>query len=220
MGTLVFLLLIAAAVVWAVGTYNGLVARRNRADEAWRQIDVQLKRRHDLIPNLVETVRGAMEHERATLDAVVNARSRAMEARGAAEKSAAEIELSKSLRHLFAVAEEYPQIRANENMLRLQEELANTENLVGFARQHYNAVVGELNTSVESFPGNLIAKQFAFEKREYFAAGEEEQAVPRVRLASALPPGAPDASGAPPAAGAPPAGSGGPPLPPGGAPGA
>lgn len=182
MGVLVLLGLVVALIAWAIATYNGLVALRNRADEAWRQIDVQLKRRHDLVPNLVESVRGAMEFEKSTLEAVVAARARALEARGPAATGAAEANLTHALGGLFAVVEQYPELKANQNVLQLQEELANTENLVSFARQHYNSVVGNLNTRVDVFPGNLIARQFGIEKREYFAAGDEDREVPKVNL--------------------------------------
>ncbi|HZR81804.1 MAG TPA: LemA family protein [Candidatus Binatia bacterium] len=182
MGFLLLLAIVAAAVLWGVGTYNGLVSLKNRADEAWRQIDVQLKRRHDLVPNLVEAVRGAMEFEKSTLESVVAARSRAVAARGPAETASAEAGLSRALGEVFAVVEKYPELKSNENVLRLQEELANTENLVAFARQHYNSLVGDLNTRLEAFPGSLIARQFAFERREYFEAADEDRAVPRVSL--------------------------------------
>jgi LemA protein len=182
MSALVVIAIVVAAVLWIVGTYNGLVALRNRGDEAWRQIDVQIKRRHDLVPNLVEAVRGAMEFERSTLEAVVAARTRAVAAHGPAETARAEADLSRALGNLFAVVEQYPDLKSNQSVLALQEELTNTENLVAFARQHYNSVVGDLNTRVESFPGNLIARQFGFERREYFEAPAEEHAVPRVQL--------------------------------------
>jgi LemA protein len=182
MSGLVVLGLLVAAVLWAVAAYNSLVALKNRADAAWQQIDVQLKRRHDLVPNLVETVRGAMEYEKSTLEAVVAARARAVGAHGPAESANAEAGLTRALSQLFAVVEQYPELRANQNVLQLQEELTNTENLIAFARQHYNDVVGRYNTKRESFPSNLIANQFGFGPREYFTAPVEERAVPRVQL--------------------------------------
>ncbi len=182
MTTLVLLGIIVGGALWAIAAYNGLVALRNRAAAAWNQIDVQLKRRHDLVPNLVETVRGALEHERGTLEAVVAARQRAVDAHTPAVSAVAEQGLSKALGQLFAVVEGYPDLKANQNVLQLQEELTNTENLIAFARQHYNEVVGQYDTKRESFPSNLIASRFGFEGREYFVAPEEERATPKVVL--------------------------------------
>lgn len=183
MGPLSVLLLLAVAgVLWAIGIYNGLVSLKNGADAAWRQIDVQLKRRHDLVPNLVETVRGAMDFERSTLEAVVAARARAVGARGPAESAAAEAGLTEALGRLFAVAEQYPVLQSNQNILRLQEELTNTENLVGFARQRYNDVAQRLNTRRETFPAILVARRFGFEPREYFEAAAADAEVPQVSL--------------------------------------
>lgn len=179
---LVVLALLAAAVLWAIAAYNSLVGLRNRAEAAWQQIDVQLTRRHDLVPNLVEAVRGALEHERSTLEAVVAARARAVGARTPAASADAEAELTRALGQLFAVAERYPEVRANQNVLHLQEELTNTENLISFARQHYNDLVARYDTKRESFPANLIASRFGFAPREYFEAEPEQRAVPRVRL--------------------------------------
>jgi LemA protein len=179
---LVLLGIIVAIVVWAIGAYNALVALKNRAEAAWNQIDVQLKRRHDLVPNLVETVRGALEYERNTLEAVVAARQKALDAHTPATSATAEQGLSQALGRLFAVVEAYPDLKANQNVLQLQEELTNSENLIAFARQHYNDVVGQYDTRRESFPGNLIANQFGFQPREYFVAPEEERAVPQVKL--------------------------------------
>jgi len=182
MTTLVLLGLVVLAALWAVAAYNALVALKNRAEAAWNQIDVQLKRRHDLVPNLVETVRGALEYERNTLEAVVAARQRALDAHTPAASAVAEQGLTQALGRLFAVVENYPDLKANQNVLQLQEELTNTENLIAFARQHYNDVVGQYATKRESFPSNLIANQFGFAPREYFAAPEEEKAVPKVSL--------------------------------------
>lgn len=180
MTILLVLLLVAAA--WAVVTYNGLITRRNRVDNAWKQIDVQLRRRHDLIPNLVETVKGAMEFERDTLEAVMRARARAVGAGGVADSIAAEKELGSSLGRLFAVMENYPQLRSNENILRLQEELSTTENQLSFARQHYNDCVTDYNTRQQTFPANLIAGFFAFQPAELFATAPGERELPKVDL--------------------------------------
>ena len=182
MAILVLLGIVVLVVLWAIGAYNSLVALKNRAEAAWNQIDVQLKRRHDLVPNLVETVRGALEYERNTLEAVVAARQKAVDASTPAASAAAEQGLTQALGRLFALVENYPDLKANQNVLQLQEELTNTENLIAFARQHYNDVVGQFNTRRESFPSNLIANQFGFAPREYFAAPDEERAVPSVKL--------------------------------------
>ena len=182
MAILVLLGIVVLVVLWAIGAYNSLVALKNRAEAAWNQIDVQLKRRHDLVPNLVETVRGALEYERNTLEAVVAARQKAVGATTPAASAAAEQGLTQALGRLFALVENYPDLKANQNVLQLQEELTNTENLIAFARQHYNDVVGQFNTKRESFPSNLIANQYGFAQREYFAAPDEERAVPPVKL--------------------------------------
>lgn len=178
----VFLVLVAAVAAWAVWTYNRLIALRNQVQNAWKQIDVQLKRRHDLIPNLVAAVKGAMEFERDTLERVMNARSRAVAAPSVHESIAAEGELSRALRQLFAVVENYPTLRANENVLKFQEELTTTENQLGFARQFYNDLAMRFNTQQEVFPASVIATFFAFQRAEFFAAGEDERAVPQVDL--------------------------------------
>ena len=177
-----FLLLLAAVVAWGVWTYNRLVTLRNQVQNAWKQIDVQLKRRHDLIPNLVAAVKGAMEFERDTLERVMNARNRAVAAPSIPESIAAEGELSRVLRQLFAVVENYPTLRANENVLKFQEELTTTENQLGFARQFYNDVAMRFNTQQEVFPASVIAHQFGFQRAEFFAAGEEDRPTPQVDL--------------------------------------
>lgn len=179
--TVVLLALVVVAVVWAIRAYNGLVALKNRAAAAWSQIDVQLKRRHDLVPNLVEAVRGALEHERTTLEAVVAARQRAVDARGPQQTAAAEQALTQALGRLFAVAEAYPELKANQNVLALQEELTNTENQIAFARQHYNDLVGQYDTRRQSFPINVMMSR-DFPAREYFTAPPDEQAAPKVDL--------------------------------------
>jgi LemA protein len=170
-------------VLWAIATYNGLVGRRNQAKNAWSQIDVQLKRRHDLIPNLLETCKGAMKHERDTLEAVIRARQTAVDARSSgniAELSKAESALQGSLRGLLAVSENYPDLKANQNMLQMQEELASTENRIGFARQAYNDAVMRLNNGIENFPASIIAGMGNFKQLEYFEVAEEEKKVVKV----------------------------------------
>lgn len=180
--TIVLLILVAVAA-WAVLTYNSLVALRNVVQNAWKQIDVQLKRRHDLIPNLVNTVKGAMEFERDTLERVMQARNRAVAAAGnVKESSQAENQLTACLRQLFAVVENYPTLRSNENVRQLQEELTTTENQIGFARQHYNDSVMRYNTKQQVFPANIIAGQFGFTPSDYFSADEADRAVPSVDL--------------------------------------
>jgi LemA protein len=168
-------------VVSMIGIYNGLVNRRIETENAWSQIDVQLKRRYDLIPNLVETVKGYASHEKDTLEKVVQARNQAMNAtRGSvAELAQAENALSGTLKSLFAVAEAYPDLKANQNFLGLQEELKATENRIGFARQHYNDSVGQYNSALQRFPSNLIAGAFAFKQAEFFKLDAGEAAAVR-----------------------------------------
>ncbi|MBM4418631.1 MAG: LemA family protein [Chloroflexi bacterium] len=173
--------LIVLAVLWFIFTYNSLVQARGQVKNAWSQIDVQLKRRHDLIPNLVESVRGAMGHERGTLEAVIAARNSAVGAHGVREVGAAEGELTRALGRLFALAEAYPQLRATENVSALQEEVASTENRIGFARQHYNDRVTLLNVMIESLPSNLVASLGGFRPAELFEIEvSAERDVPRV----------------------------------------
>lgn len=162
---------IGAAVVfvgWFVLTYNSLVALRNRVKNAWSQIDVQLKRRHDLIPNLVETVKGYAGHEKSALESVTRARAAATSAQGIGASARAEGELSQALSRLLMVAEQYPDLKANTNFLSLQEELASTENRIGFSRQHFNDSVMGYNNKVQSFPANIVAGMFNFEQEEFF----------------------------------------------------
>jgi LemA protein len=178
---LIFLAILVALAVAIVATYNALVRLRVQSESAWADIDVQLKRRYDLIPNVVETVKGYAGHERQTLEAVVNARARAMAAQGPAAKAEAEGVLTQALKSLFALAEAYPQLRAVESFTQLQATLNQIEEAVQNARRYYNAVVRDLNTKIEQFPSNLIAGVFAFRPREFFevtAAAERE--VPRV----------------------------------------
>jgi LemA protein len=175
-GLLVVLGIVFAVVMWVIGVYNGLVRARNETKNAWSQIDVQLKRRYDLIPNLVETVKGYMTHERETLEAVTKARQQAIDVSGGvAEQAKAENMLSQTLRSLFAVAEAYPDLKANENFLALQEELTSTENKISFARQYYNDAALKFNNKREVFPSNIVANSFNFEAAEFFEVEEEAQ---------------------------------------------
>jgi len=160
--------------------FNGLVKRRNQVDNAWSQIDVQLKRRHDLIPNLVETVKGYAAHERGTFEAVTNARANAINAQTPAAQAQAENVLSGALKSLFAVAEAYPDLKANQNFLNLQEELTSSEDRVAYARQYYNDSVLSYNTQIQKFPTVILAGMFNFEKREFFDAAPEETETPQV----------------------------------------
>lgn len=176
---LILLVVIALAVVWVIGMYNGLVRARNEVGNAWSQIDVQLNRRHDLIPNLVETVKGYMTHERETLEAVVKARQQAVQVTGNLEdKARVENALSQTLRTLFAVSENYPQLKANENFLALQEELASTENKIAFSRQYYNDSVLNLNNKIQMFPTNIFANMFNFKQAQFFAVETPEARKP------------------------------------------
>jgi LemA protein len=166
---------VVLVVLWVIATYNGLVRLRNRFQAAWSQIDVQLKRRYDLIPNLVETVKGYAAHERGTFEAVVKARQQAIDASGVAQQAQAENVLTGALRQLFALAENYPDLKANQNFLALQEELTSTENKIAFARQHYNDVVMRYNTRIEVFPANTIAGHFNFGRQDLFELEEPAQ---------------------------------------------
>ena len=181
---LIVLAIIVILVVVVVGIYNGLIGRRNRVDEALSQIQVQLKRRHDLIPNLVNAVKGYMGFEQKVLTDVTNARAAAVAAgaQGPAQQAAAENALTGTLRSLFAVVENYPELKANENVLSLQEQLTTTENQISFSRQHYNATVLDYNTNIATFPSVLIAGMFGFTKREFFDAEPEAANVPIVDL--------------------------------------
>jgi len=197
-----FLVILAAVVVmWLVGVYNRLVGLRNQAQNAWKQIDVQLKRRHDLIPNLVNTVRGMMNFEQTTLERVISARAKAVSATTVAQKGQAEGELTQALGRLFAVAEAYPDFKSNQNAMQLQEELTSTENKIGFARQFYNDLVMQFNTAQQVFPANLVASSFGFAPAEFLEIAEGDRAVPTVDLTT--PAGGPAPAG--PAASAPPA---------------
>ena len=173
--------LVVALVFFAVSLYNRLVRLRNGSESAWSDIDVQLKRRWELIPNLVETVKGYARHEQSTFEKVTAARAQAMQAKTPGEHAAAEANLQGVLKSLFAVAEAYPELRANENFLGLQRELSGLEDAIQNARRYYNAIVRDLNTAIESFPGNLLAGPFGFTKREYFELDSAaERAAPKV----------------------------------------
>jgi LemA protein len=166
-------------------SYNGLIKTRNRVDNAWSQIDVQLKRRHDLIPNLVETVKGYAAHERQTLEAVTNARANAINASNqgtVADQAKAENVLSGALKSLFAVAEAYPDLKANQNFLQLQEEVTSTEDRIAYARQFYNDSVLNYNNKIQTFPRNVIANSFNFQKREFFEVAPEETGPVKVQF--------------------------------------
>jgi len=190
---LIVLVVVAAFVVFV---YNGLIQRRNVVDEAWNQISVQLKRRHDLIPNLVNAVKGYMDFEQETLTKVIEARGAAVSASqagaaGAAQSAQAENFLTGALRQLFALVENYPDLKANQNVLQLQEELTTTENQIGFSRQHYNSTVRDFNTSIQTFPSVLIAGMFGFRGRDYFQIEEADAVVPTVNLRDEPPQAAP-----------------------------
>jgi LemA protein len=183
MSVIVTLAIVLLIVFWAVGIYNRLVGLRNQVLNGWKQIDVQLKRRHDLIPNLVNTVRGAMEFERDTLEAVIQARNRAVAATGPADAARKEGELTQVLGRFFALAENYPQLTANQNVRGLQEELTATENKIGFARQFYNDIATKYNTGIQVVPNNLIAGFGNFKPAELFEiTNAAERAVPAVDL--------------------------------------
>jgi len=173
-------IIIILVLVWLVLAYNGFVQLRNRIDNAWSQIDVQLKRRADLIPNLVETVKGYAKHEKETFRMVTEARTRMMNAQSVKDTAQADNMLTGALKSLFAVAENYPELKANQNFLMLQEELSGTESKVAYARQFYNDEVLKLNTKTETLPDSMIASMFGFKKREYFRANETERGPVKV----------------------------------------
>lgn len=181
---IVLLAVLVLAALWLVGQFNGLVGLRNQVQNAWAQIDVQLKRRADLIPNLVNTVKGVMKFEQETLEKVMNARARALSATNVTERGAAEGELSQGLGRLLAVMENYPELKSNQNALQLQEELSATENKIGFSRQFYNDVVMKFNTAQQVFPTNIIAGMFNFKTAEFLQMAEADRVVPVVDLAT------------------------------------
>ncbi len=170
--TIVVLAVVGILLLFLVVTYNRLVKLRNRIEAAWAQIDVQLKRRHDLIPNLVETVKGYAAHERQVFENVTQARANAINAQGPAEQAQAENMISGALKSLFAVSEAYPDLKANQNFLSLQEELSGTEGRISYARQYYNDAVLRMNTKIQSFPSNILAGMFGFKEHEYFEADD------------------------------------------------
>ena len=183
MGLVIVLVVVILIVGFVLmGMYNRLVRLRNRIENAWSQIDVQLQRRHDLIPNLVETVKGYAAHEKGVLEGVTQARAAALNAQGPVEKAQAENMLTGALKSLFAVSEAYPDLKANQNFLNLQEELTSSEDKIAYARQFYNDTVRGYNTSLQSFPTNMIAKQFGFSEREYYEAGDDSRGPVQVKF--------------------------------------
>ncbi len=183
MGLWIVVGIVLLLALMVVGAYNGLVQMRVSVQNAWSQIDVQLKRRHDLIPNLVETAKGYMAHERGTLESVTKARQMAVDASTIKDKLAAENMLTSTLRSLMAVSENYPNLKADQTMMRLQEELTTTENKISFARQFYNDEVNRLNTTVQAFPSNIIAAQFGFKVADFFQVEvPEERQAPQVKF--------------------------------------
>ncbi len=172
----------ALGILWMVLIYNGLIATRNDVQSSWKQIDVQLKRRHDLIPNLVSTVKGAMEFEQDTLEKVMAARAKAVSASGLSSKADAENGLTQALGRLFAVMENYPDLKSNRNIMQLQEELTSTENRIAFARQLYNDLVANFRTRIQVFPNNIVSSLFGFRQEEYFEAEAAARATPAVDL--------------------------------------
>jgi LemA protein len=177
---IVILVVVVLLGLYLVVSYNGLVSLRNRIENAWAQIDVQLTRRYDLIPNLVETVKGYAAHERETLDAVIQARNAGMNAQGPHDQAEAENQLTGALKSLFALSEAYPDLKANQNFAQLQEELTGTEGRIAYARQFYNDSVYRYNTKVQSFPANILAGMFRFSEREYFQADDESRGPTQV----------------------------------------
>jgi LemA protein len=172
---IVSLVLIGLIVVWVIVLFNGLIKLKNRVEEAWSDIDVQLKRRYDLIPNLIETVKGFAKQEREVLESVTEARTRAMGAQDTKDQVEAENMLSDTLKSLFAVSENYPDLKSNENFLELQRELSDTENKIQASRRFYNGNVRDFNTKIQTFPNNMIAGTLQFNEKEFFEAGEEEK---------------------------------------------
>jgi LemA protein len=191
MAGIIILVVLVLLVLFGIGMYNGLVSLKVQCDNAWADIDVQLKRRYDLIPNLVETVKGYAGHEKSTLEAVINARNRAMSATGPADKAQAENMLSGALKSLFALSEAYPQLRAIESFTSLQNSLSQIEDTVQNARRYYNAVVRDLNTKILQFPTNIFAGMLGFKEREFFeVSSAAEREAPKVSFST---PGAPTA---------------------------
>ena len=183
MGTIVFFVVLGVLFLWVIGAYNRLIALKNQVVNGWKQIDVQLKRRHDLIPNLVETVKGAMNFEKSTLEAVISARNKAIGATGVKETAAAEGQLTQALGRFFALSEAYPELKSNQNVIQLQEELTGTENKIGFSRQAYNDIATQYNTAQMQFPTNLVAGLAKAVPAELWEITDEaERATPKVDL--------------------------------------
>ncbi len=178
----IILAIVAVLVVWVIGTYNKLVTERKKVQNSWSQIDVQLKRRSDLIPNLVNSVRGYMKHESGTLEKVMEARNKAVNASSPNQRMEAEGEVSGVLGRLFAVMENYPDLKANQNVMALQGELTQTEDKIAYSRQFYNDITMKYNTAIEVFPGNIIANMFGFQAFEFFTIPESEKDAPTVNL--------------------------------------
>jgi LemA protein len=182
MAGIIFLVIIVLIAFVLIGMYNGLVQLRVRADSSWSDIDVQLKRRHDLIPNLVETVKGYAAHEKGTFENIAKFRSQAMQATTPADKAAAENQLTGALKTLFAVAENYPELKASDQFTQLQESLSQTEDSIQNARRYYNAVVRDLNTKIQTFPSNILAGMFGFTQRQFFETTETDREPVQVKF--------------------------------------
>ncbi len=181
--TLIVLGVLVAAAIFVIGVYNGLQRKRIAANASWADIDVQLKRRYDLIPNLIETVKGYASHERETLESVIKARQTAIDASGIQNQAMAENMLSGALRQLFALSESYPDLKANQNFMQLQEELTSTENKIGFSRQHYNRSSAQYNEAMAVFPANIVAGMFNFKTMDYFELDDDAQReAPKVKF--------------------------------------
>ncbi len=178
LGLIVFLVIVVAMIFYLIATYNGLVGLRVRADSSWSDIDVQLKRRHDLIPNLVETVKGYATHEKSTFEDIAKYRSMAMQATTPAERGQAEGQLTQALKSLFAVAENYPQLRASEQFMSLQASLGELETTIQEARRYYNAVVRDFNTKLQSFPTNVVGNMFGFQQKQFFQLDTPAERAP------------------------------------------
>ncbi|MBI4280736.1 LemA family protein [Candidatus Uhrbacteria bacterium] len=179
----IIIAVVVLVLLWLIGAYNSLVSRRRRVDEAWADIDTQLKRRYDLIPNLMETIRGYAKHEAGIFERVTKARSEAMSAQGPAEHGRTENMLTETLKSLFAVAENYPDLKASANFIQMQDELSDTENKIQAARRFYNGNVRDYNTVTEQFPTNLVAGPFGFKERQFFELTEEsEREAPKVKF--------------------------------------
>ena len=189
MGYAIAIGIIVLLAIFVIGVYNRLVRLRNRVEAAWAQIDVQLKRRHDLVPNLVETVKGYAAHERETLESVIKARQQAVAAEGVEDQAKAENMLTGALRQLFAVSEAYPDLKANQNFLSLQEELSKTEERIAFSRQFYNEQTLAYDNALETFPSNMVAGMFNFEPKAYFEAEEASRVAPKVDFGTEPAPG-------------------------------